>query len=192
MKKTLTVPVILTAIALILILWGISEYNSLVRLNESCSSQWSKVESAYQRRMDLIPNLVSVVKGYAKHESGTFEKVIKARNKVFNVSSSEDNAKAYQQVQSALTTAMRDINLVVERYPELKANQNFLELQSQLEGTENRINTERVAYAEAVRKYNAARASFPTNIVAGITGFKAKEYYSSDLGSEKAPKVNFE
>jgi LemA protein len=192
MSKKLSTPIIIVAVLAILCLWAVSGYNKLVRLNEGCSSQWSKVESAYQRRMDLIPNLVSVVKGYAKHEESTLLKVVEARSNAASVPSGEENAKAYQQAQAQLTSAMRDVNVVVERYPDLKANQNFLELQSQLEGTENRINVERVAYAEQVKAYNSKRNMFPTNILANIFGFKAKEYFTSDQGSEKAPKVSFE
>lgn len=192
MNKKLSTPIIILAVVAILILWAISGYNSLVKLNESCSSQWSKVESAYQRRMDLIPNLVNVVKGYAKHESETLIKVIEARNKAANTPKGEQNAEAYQKAQSALTSAMRDINVVVERYPDLKANENFLELQSQLEGTENRINVERVSYAEQVRSYNTKRNVFPTNILANIFGFEVKTYYAADQGSETAPKVKFD
>ena len=142
--------------------------------------------------MDLIPNLVATVKGYAQHEQQTLTKVIEARNNASSVSKDESNAAQYQQAQSQLTSAMRDLNIVVERYPDLKANQNFLELQSQIEGTENRIAVERQRYAETVQQYNQKRNVFPTNILANIFGFKAKEYYNADKGSEKAPQVSFE
>ncbi len=188
-KKTTTILVI---VAVVLVFGGflIFKYNGLVKMNESCNSQWSVVQSQYQRRMDLIPNLVSTVKGYAAHEQETLTKVIEARNSASKAIESKD-AKQIEQTQSALNTAMRNFNILVERYPDLKANQNFLELQSQLEGTENRIAVERKKYAEAVQKYNQKRNTFPTNIVAGMFGFNAKEYYNADAGSENAPKVSF-
>lgn len=192
MKNKLTVPIIIIIVVVIAIIWAVGKYNKLVQQNEACSSQWSKVESQYQRRMDLIPNIVSTVKGYAKHEQETLQKVIEARNNAAKVSPNEDNAKEYQNAQNAITTAMRDLNVVVERYPDLKANQNFLELQSQLEGTENRIAVERQKYADVVQQYNQQIKSFPTNLVAGLFGFSQKEYFAADQGSKNAPKVSFE
>lgn len=191
LSKGLTALLVVIAIVVILGGWAMGKYNSLVKLNEACSSQWSKVESQYQRRMDLIPNLVNTVKGYAQHEQETLTKVIEARNQASNSLQSGD-VQAVENTQAAVTSAMRDLNVVVERYPDLKANQNFLELQSQLEGTENRIATERQRYADAVQQYNKKRNLFPTNIIASMFGFSAKEYYMAQKGSETAPSVNFE
>ena len=191
LSKGLTALLVVIAIVVILGGWAMGKYNSLVKLNEACSSQWSKVESQYQRRMDLIPNLVNTVKGYAQHEQETLTKVIEARNQASNSLQSGD-VQAVENTQAAVTSAMRDLNVVVERYPDLKANQNFLELQSQLEGTENRIATERQRYADAVQQYNQKRNLFPTNIIASMFGFSAKEYYMAQKGSETAPSVNFE
>lgn len=185
---------VLTVIVLLLIIlipWCISKYNGLVTLNENCNEQWSKVETQYQRRMDLIPNLVETVKGYATHEQETLTKVIQARNKAVETPATESSTVEYQQAQTNLTSALRDLNFVVERYPELKANENFKELQSQLEGTENRISVERGRYAEVVKDYNKKIKAFPTNIVAKLFGFSAKEYYASEKGAEKAPEVKF-
>ena len=191
LSKRMTTLLVVIAIVVILGGWAMGKYNSLVKLNEGCSSQWSKVESQYQRRMDLIPNLVNTVKGYAQHEQETLTKVIEARNQA-KTSLQSGDVQAVENTQAAVTSAMRDLNVVVERYPELKANQNFLELQSQLEGTENRIATERQRYADAVQQYNQKRNLFPTNIIANMFGFTAKEYYTAQKGSENAPSVNFE
>lgn len=183
--------VIILVVVVLLVLWCGSKYNGLVRLDEDCNSQWSKVETQYQRRMDLIPNLVEIVKGYAAHEQETFTKVIEARNKALNTSTTENSTVDYQKAQSNLTSAIRDLNVVVERYPELKANENFKELQSQLEGTENRISVERTRYAESVQNYNKKRRSFPTNIAASLFGFDKKDYYAAEEGAQNAPKIKF-
>lgn len=189
-KKNITILAII-GLLLIIVFWIGGTYNSLVKKNESCNSQWSKVESQYQRRMDLIPNLVSVVKGYAKHESETLLKVVQARNQAMNTPNDEKSIGKYQTAQNNLTSALRGLNIIIERYPDLKANQNFLELQSQLEGTENRIAVERQRYSDMVQKYNQKIKSFPTNIIAGMFNFSQKEYYQADKGSDKAPKVEF-
>ena len=171
--------------------WTISNYNSLITLNEGCSSQWSIVESQYQRRMDLIPNLVVTVKGYAKHEQETLTKVIEARNQATS-SLQQGNIEEVEKSQTVITSAIRDLKVVIERYPDLKANDNFLALQSQLEGTENRIAVERQRYADVIQRYNQKIKSFPTRIIANIFGFKQKDYYMAQKGSENAPNVNFD
>ncbi|MBR1627402.1 MAG: LemA family protein [Bacteroidales bacterium] len=193
MKSSNGLKGLLVVVVIVVLLggWAMWKYNSLVKLNENCSSQWSKVESQYQRRMDLIPNLVATVKGYAKHEQETLTKVIEARNQA-KTTLEQGDVKAIENTQTAVTSAIRDLNVVVERYPDLKANDNFKELQSQLEGTENRIATERQRYADAVQQYNRTRNVFPTNIIANMFGFNAKEYYSAQQGSENAPNVSFE
>ena len=190
LKKYLTAGI---AVIVVVVLggWLISAYNSLVNQEEELKSQWSKVQSQYQRRLDLIPNLVSTVKGYASHESSTLEKVIAARNKAISTPSDENSSVKYEQAQSQLTSAIRDINVVIERYPELKANENFTALQQQLEGTENRIAVERQRYAEIVQSYNQSVRRFPKSIAAKIFSFKAKEYYQAEQAAESAPKVEF-
>lgn len=182
---------IVAIVVLVIIVFFVGSYNGIVGADEACQSQWSKVQTQYQRRLDLVPNLVNTVKGYATHESQTLQKVISARNNALNVASSETNSAQYEKVQSRLTSAIRDINVVVERYPELKANENFLELQSQLEGTENRIAVERARYAETVQKYNKTIRRFPKSLVAGMFSFKVKEYYTAASNAETAPEVKF-
>ncbi|MDO5760790.1 MAG: LemA family protein [Bacteroidota bacterium] len=181
----------LALVVIIVFGWTMSSYNGFVGKDEQCKSQWSKVQVQYQRRMDLIPNLVSTVKGYATHESSTLEKVIAARNKALNTPSNEASSAQYEKAQSTLTSAIRDINVVVERYPELKANENFLALQSQLEGTENRIAVERKRYAELVQEYNRSVRVFPKSIIASIFSFNQKEYYQAEASAEQSPKVAF-
>ena len=158
---------------------------------------WAEVENQYQRRADLIPNLVNTVKGYAKHESSTLEKVTEARAKATSITISpenlnEENLARFQQAQNGLTGALKSLLAVSEAYPDLKANENFRDLQTQLEGTENRITTARGRYTEAVRNYNTAIKKFPTLIYAGILGFKPKPQFSAEAGAEKAPEVNFD
>lgn len=181
----------LIALIVIVAIWVVKSYNGFVDKEEQCNSQWSKVQVQYQRRLDLIPNLVSIVKGYATHESATLEKVIAARNKAMSTPSDEASNIQYEKAQSAVTSAMRDINVVIERYPELKANENFLALQSQLEGTENRIAVERKRYAELVQFYNRTIRVFPKSIVASVFSFNKKEYYQADKSAGQAPKVEF-
>lgn len=171
-------------------------YNKMVELDEQVASSWSQVENVYQRRADLIPNLVNTVKGYASHEQETLEGVIEARSKAtsVNIDPSKLNAQSIQQftqAQDGLSSALSRLMVVVERYPDLKANQNFLDLQSQLEGTENRIAVERRKFNETTQKYNAYIRKFPRVIYAGWFGFEKKAYFEAQQGAEKAPEVNF-
>lgn len=172
-------------------------YNSLVEDQQGVDQAWAEVENQYQRRADLIPNLVNTVKGYAKHESSTLEKVTEARAKATSITINpgdlnEENLARFQQAQNGLTGALKSLLAVSEAYPDLKANENFCDLQTQLEGTENRITTARGRYTEAVRNYNTAIKKFPTLIYAGILGFKPKPQFSAEAGAEKAPEVNFD
>ena len=172
-------------------------YNSLVEDQQGVDQAWAEVENQYQRRADLIPNLVNTVKGYAKHESSTLEKVTEARAKATSITISpenlnEENLARFQQAQNGLTGALKSLLAVSEAYPDLKAYENFRDLQTQLEGTENRITTARGRYTEAVRNYNTAIKKFPTLIYAGILGFKPKPQFSAEAGAEKAPEVNFD
>ena len=171
-------------------------YNSMVGYDETVITAWSNVENVYQRRADLIPNLVSTVKGYASHEKETLTAVIEARSKATSISIDPTNLTAasmqqFQQVQAGLSSALSKLMVVVERYPDLKANQNFLELQAQLEGTENRIAVERRKFNESVKVYNTYIRSFPKNLVAGMYGFERKTQFSADEGADKAPEVKF-
>lgn len=196
MKKKFIPIIIVVAIVVILVAWGVSVYNGLVVKDENCSKQWSKVESQYQRRMDLIPNLVNTVKGYASHEEATLLKVIEARNQASQVKIDAENMTQeqlnnFQQSQENLSSAIRGLNIVVEKYPDLKANQNFLELQSQLEGTENRIAVERQRYSDVVNEYNTSVRRFPNSMFASMFGFDKKPYFEAQSGAENAPKVEF-
>lgn len=196
MKKKFIPIIIVAAIVVILVAWGVSVYNGLVTKDENCSKQWSKVESQYQRRMDLIPNLVNTVKGYASHEEATLLKVIEARNQASQVKVDAENMTQeqlnnFQQTQDNLSSAIRGLNIVVEQYPDLKANQNFLELQSQLEGTENRIAVERQRYSDVVNDFNKSVRRFPNSMFASIFGFDKKPYFEAQSGAENAPKVEF-
>jgi len=186
----------LSLFALIPVLLSSCGYNSMVSKDEAVSSQWANVETAYQRRADLIPNLVSTVKGYADFEQETLTQVIEARSKAtsMNVDASKLDASTIQQFQAnqaQLSGALSRLMVVVEKYPDLKANQNFLELQSQLEGTENRISVERRRFNEMVQDYNTYIRKFPNNFISGWFGFEQRGYFKSDEGSEKAPKVEF-
>lgn len=195
-KKNLTMIIVLAIVA-ILLFWSVGQYNKLVTLDESVSTQWSNVENQYQRRMDLIPNLVNTVKGYATHEKETLTDVINARAKAtsVNINSSEkltsENLAKFQGAQDQLSGSLSRLLVSVERYPDLKANQNFLELQAQLEGTENRIAVERRRFNESAKSYNTKIRRFPTNIIAGFGNFDKKPYFKSVIGSEKAPVVKF-
>jgi len=171
-------------------------YNKMVELDEQVASQWSQVENVYQRRADLIPNLVNTVKGYAAHEKETLEGVVQARAKAtsVNVDASKlnsQNIQQFTQAQEGLTSALSRLMVVVERYPDLKANQNFRDLQAQLEGTENRIAVERRKFNEVTQKYNAYIRKFPRVIYAGWFGFDKKSYFEAQPGAEKAPEVQF-
>lgn len=196
MKKKFIPIIIVAAVVVILVAWAISAYNGLVIKDENCSKQWSKVESQYQRRMDLIPNLVNTVKGYASHEEATLLKVIEARNQASQIKVDAENMTQeqlnnFQQTQEDLSSAIRGLNIVVEQYPDLKANQNFLELQSQLEGTENRIAVERQRYSDVVNEYNTSVRRFPNSVFASMFGFDKKPYFEAQSGAENAPKVEF-
>lgn len=173
-------------------------YNTIVSLDEGVSSQWAQVQNQYQRRMDLIPNLVSTVKGYAKHESDVFTQIADARSKaggVVNVDSSIlDDPEAfakYQKVQGELGSSLQRLLMITENYPELKADQNFLALQDQLEGTENRISTDRKRFNETVSEYNKYIRSFPKNIIANMNGYRPKSYFTASDEAQSAPKVEF-
>ena len=171
-------------------------YNDMVSLDENVKGKWAQVENAYQRRADLVPNLVNTVKGAAKHEESTLTAVVEARAKATSVtinadSLTEENIAKYQKAQDAFSGSLSRLLASVEAYPDLKANQNFLELQSQLEGTENRISVERRSYNEAVQEYNTKVRSFPNNLMAGIFGFKVKGTFTAAPGSDKAPTVSF-
>lgn len=171
-------------------------YNSLVEKQQTVDQKWAEVETQYQRRADLIPNLVNVVKGYAEHESQTLENVIAARAKATSITLSadqltEENMAKFQKAQGDLSNALKSLLAVTESYPNLKANENFRDLQVQLEGTENRIATARTRYTEAVRDYNVAIKKFPTVIYAGWFGFDAKPQFTAEEGAEKAPTVEF-
>lgn len=199
MKKIISkiLPVIVAVIAMSSL--TSCNYNSLVEKEQTVDQSWAQVENQYQRRADLIPNLVSTVKGYAEHESETFENVTKARaglteayNAAEGIENPQANIQKYQEAQSKLKGALDIyVNAVREAYPDLKANQNFINLQTQLEGTENRIATERQRYTEAVKEYNASIKKFPTVIYAGWFGFKEKEQFKAEAGANKAPKVEF-
>ncbi len=176
--------------------WGVGRYNAIITLDENATGQWANVESAYQRRADLIPNLVATVKGYAEHERETFQAVVEARSKATSVNISADDLTPekmaqFQAAQDELSGALSRLLVVVENYPDLKANQNFLELQSQLEGTENRINTERNRFNEAVKKFNSKIRRIPGSLFAGFMGMDAKGYFESAQGSDQAPEVSF-
>ena len=196
MKKGCIGLIVLGIIALALFGWVKNGYNGLVKSQESVEAAWSQVENVYQRRADLIPNLVETVKGYAKHEQETLEGVIEARANATKVTIDPTNMtpedlQKYQAAQGDVTNALSKLIAVAEAYPDLKANQNFLELQSQLEGTENRITVERNKFNEAAQTYNTKRRTFPTNIIAGIFGFGDKPYFQAQEGADKAPKVDF-
>ena len=196
MKKTW---IILAVIAVLLIMAYSSikgSYNSMVTMQEGVTAQWSQVENVYQRRSDLIPNLVSTVKGYADFEKETLTAVIEARAKATSVNINPDKLDAqslqnFQNAQSGLSSALSKLMVVVEKYPELKANQGFLDLQAQLEGTENRITVERQKFNQTAQGYNTFIRTFPKNIWAGMFGFEKKAYFEAEKGADKAPKVVF-
>ena len=183
-------------VIVVLVLFLVSGYNKMVRLDEAVKSQWAQVENVYQRRADLIPNLVNTVKGYADFEKSTLTQVIEARAKATSVQINADkldpqSLQKFQAAQDQLSSALARLMVVVERYPDLKANQNFLELQAQLEGTENRIAVERRKFNEETRKYNTYIKRFPQTLYARIFGFGEKGYFKAVQGAEKAPQVKF-
>ena len=188
--------IIPVGIIVILVMWAIGGYNGMVKMDEQVQNKWANVATQYQRRADLIPNLVSTVKGYAKHEQQTLEDVVKARSEATQVKVDAENLTpeklaAFQKAQSGVSSALGRLLAVAENYPDLKANQNFLELQSQLEGTENRITVARKDFNDAAKSYNQSIRQFPKNILAGMFGFEKKSYFEAEAGSEKAPKVEF-
>ena len=188
--------IIVGAVVVILLLWCVTGYNGLVSMDEQVAGKWANVETQYQRRADLIPNLVNTVKGYATHEQETLEGVIEARSKAtqIKVDASEltpERLAQFQRAQGELTAALGKLLAIREQYPDLKANQNFLELQSQLEGTENRITVARKDFNDAAKAYNVAIRRFPKNILAGLFGFDKKSYFEAESGAEKAPEVKF-
>ena len=172
-------------------------YNGMVTLDENVNQTWAQVQNVYQRRYDLIPNLVETVKGYAKHEQQTFQAVTEARSKVGGVIQlkaedlTPENLAKFQQAQAGLAGALQRLMVVMERYPELKANQNFIRLQDELAGTENRIAVERKRFNEAVQVYNSTIRKFPQNILAGMFGFEKKPYFEADQQAQEAPRVEF-
>jgi LemA protein len=183
-------------VAVCIVMLSCCQYNSMVEKDEAVGTAWSNVENQYQRRTDLIPNLVNVVKGYAKHEQGTLEAVITARSKATQITVDADNMtpeklQEYQKAQGEIGSALGKLLAITENYPDLKANENFKELQAQLEGTENRIAVERRKFNEVAKEYNTYIRRFPNNIISSIFGFNKRPYFEAEEGSEKAPKVEF-
>lgn len=196
MKKGLIALIVVAAIVLGGFLWIKGAYNNMVTEDENVQNAWAQVENVYQRRADLIPNLVATVKGYAEHESSTLENVVAARAKATQMTIDPENLSAeaiekFNQAQGELSTALGRLLLIQENYPDLKANQQFSELQAQLEGTENRIATERMKFNDAAKAYNTLIRKFPDNIIASIFGFEKKGYFEAQAGAETAPKVEF-
>ena len=196
MKKGWIVLIVILGVLGVVAMSLSGAYNGLVRVEESVNQAWSQVENVYQRRLDLIPNLVETVKGYAAHENSTFVQVTEARAKAAGSISAgiiNDPAKfqQFQESQTALSSALSRLMVVVEKYPDLKANENFLQLQAQLEGTENRIAVERERFTRTAQAFNTQLRQFPTNILVGMFGFKIKEYFKADALAKVAPKVTF-
>ena len=192
MKKGIIIIVLLVLLAM----WGVGQYNGLVKQQESVNTEWSNVENQYQRRADLIPNLVETVKGYAAHERETFEAVVEARSKATSIKVDPENLtpeqlKEFQDAQGAVGSALGRLIAIAENYPDLKANENFKELQSQLEGTENRIAVARRDFNNVAKSYNTKLRSFPTNIIAGFFNFDVRPYFEAAEGNDKAPQVKF-
>lgn len=193
MKKSTIITLVVIGLVAI---WSISGYNSLVSSDEEAQTKWADVETQYQRRADLIPNLVNTVKGYAAHESETLQAVVEARAKATSVSIDPSNMSAeqianFQKAQDSVSSALSKLLVTVEKYPDLKANENFKELQAQLEGTENRISVARRDYNDASRQYNTSLRSFPKNILASLFGFEKRAYFEAQTGTEQAPSVQF-
>ncbi len=193
MKKS---TIILLATVAVVVFWGVGAYNGLVSTQETLKKTWANVENQYQRRADLIPNLVETVKGYAKHESSTLEDVVNARAKATQITVDPENLtpeklQEFQAAQGQLTSALGRLMMITEAYPDLKANQNFIELQAQLEGTENRIAVARQEYNQEVQNYNVQVRKFPKNILAGMFGFKVNPTFEAEEGANKAPEVKF-
>lgn len=197
MKKGCLIAVIAVVVVAVLVgVWAMGSRNSFVTKEEGVASAWAQVENVYQRRADLIPNLVETVKGYATHEQSTLEGVVSARARATQVTIDPDkidaeNLRRFQEAQGELGAALSRLLAVTENYPDLKANENFMQLQAQLEGTENRIAVERKKFNEVVRDYNVTVRQFPGNIVAAMFGFEAKPYFEADESAHQAPKVEF-
>jgi Uncharacterized conserved protein len=196
MKKGTIVGLSILGVVVIVFLWGMGQYNGMVTAEENVSKTWANVESQYQRRSDLIPNLVSTVKGYAAHEKSTLEAVVSARAKATQTTIDPTNMTPeslakYQAAQSEVSSSLSRLLVTVEKYPDLKANQNFLELQAQLEGTENRISVERQRFNESAQGFNVMIRRFPKNIIAGMFGFEKKGYFEAEESAAKAPEVKF-
>lgn len=196
MKRSFIIAGIILILVIVIYRFFSGTYNDMVQREEKVTSQWSQVENVYQRRLDLIPNLVATVKGAADFEKSTLTAVIEARAnatqvKVDPTNLSADQLNKFQQSQGELSSALGRLMVVVEKYPELKANQNFLELQSQLEGTENRIAVERQKFNDTVQDYNKYVRSFPQNMLAGMYGFQQKPYFTADAKASKAPAIDF-
>ena len=193
MKKS---SIILIVIAVLAVIWGVSAYNGLVTMDENVNTEWANVETQYQRRADLIPNLVNTVKGYAAHESETLESVIAARAKATQVVVDPNHATAeqmaaFQAAQGEISQALGRLMAISENYPDLKANQNFSALQSQLEGTENRITVARNNFNEVARQYNTMIRRFPTNLIANAMNADKRAYFEAEEGAEQVPQVRF-
>ncbi|MBN2805730.1 MAG: LemA family protein [Prolixibacteraceae bacterium] len=196
MKKSLIALIVIALVVLLLFVGVKNSYNRMVTMDEAVSAQWAQVENVYQRRLDLIPNLVNTVKGYASHERETLEGVIEARAKATQVTVDPSKLDAaslqkFQETQGGLSSALGRLMVVMEQYPDLKANQNFRDLQAQLEGTENRIAVERGRFNESAQGFNAYIRAFPRNIYANIFGFERKAYFEADKAAAKAPEVQF-
>lgn len=196
MKKSTVIWITVAALVAIVAIWAVKTYNNLVVAEESVTTEWANVESQYQRRADLIPNLVATVKGYAEHEQETLEAVVDARAKATQITVDADNLtteklQEFQAAQGAVGSALGRLLAVAENYPDLKANQNFRDLQEQLEGTENRIQVARQKFNVTAQAYNTSIRRFPTNILAGMFGFDKKAYFEAEAGAEHAPQVAF-
>ncbi len=192
-KKLITIGII-GLLIFIVVIWAVRGYNSLVTTEENLTKNWANVESAYQRRLDLIPNLVSTVKGYADFEKSTLIEVTNARKQVTEVKVDANDPNSFKQFEAAqnnLSNSLSRLLVVVEKYPDLKANQSFLDLQRELAGTENRINVERRKYNDAVQLYNINLRRFPRNMLAGMFGFDKKPYFEAKPGAENVPEVKF-
>ena len=193
MKKS---TIILLVVLGVILVWGVTSYNGLVRADENVSTAWSNVENQYQRRADLIPNLVNTVKGYAAHEQETLDAVVSARTRATQVvvdaeEMTPEKLQQFQKAQGEVGAALGRLLAITEAYPDLKANQNFLELQAQLEGTENRISVERRNFNDAARRFNTSIRTFPRNLIAGMCGFEKRPYFEADESAAKAPEVKF-
>ena len=196
MKRSTVVILVVVGVVLVLFFWFKNGYNSMVKEQEGVQTAWSQVENVYQRRADLIPNLVNTVKGYAAHESQPLEGVVNARAKATQLTVDPENLTpeklaAYQEAQGELGAALGKLLAIQENYPDLKANENFLALQSQLEGTENRISTERMKFNEAAKRYNVLIRVFPKSIIASLFGFEKMPYFQAKEGADVAPSVEF-